>query len=248
MDSQDEASGSERSALERPSQGRSSDRVARKRPAHQQSFPGSLLGFPGLGQTLGGWLSPWKPSSSAGVGRRRGVGRGLALGAGLGVLLLLPLLFIGQGGMGRRVRMPFGEQGLNSLYSESYPRVAGRYLSVVSDRRGRQAVELFDLQVRSLLPLPGLNRLDTMVHEAAVSENGRWIVFTAMRQGRSGVFIYQRDSQQVRELARNLQGEFRRPSISSDGGAIAFEVGLNGQWDVAVYDRFGRPLPIPTNP
>lgn len=141
---------------------------------------------------------------------------------------------------------------LNSRFSEQSPQVSGRYLAFVSDRRGSQALYLFDLRDRRLIPLPGLNRLDSRfdggVGHPAVSENGNWIVFAASREGRSGIFLYRRNSQQVRNLVPSLRGEMRNPTISAAGDRIAFEISRNGQWDIAIYDRQGRPLGIPTNP
>jgi Tol biopolymer transport system component len=78
-----------------------------------------------------------------------------------------------------------------------------------------------------------------------VSADGRWIVFASSRQGRSGIFIYNRDTRQVQNLVSNVVGEVRNPTISSDGQTIAFEVAINGQWDIQVYSRSGQPLNIP---
>ncbi|MDD1438146.1 Tol biopolymer transporter periplasmic protein, partial [Dolichospermum sp. ST_sed10] len=40
----------------------------------------------------------------------------------------------------------------------------------------------------------------------------------------------------------------RNPTISADGNRIAFEYSNNGQWDILVYDRFGRKLNIRQDP
>jgi Tol biopolymer transport system component len=53
---------------------------------------------------------------------------------------------------------------------------------------------------------------------------------------------------QSRNLAGDIQGEVRNPTISADGSRIAFEYSNNGQWDILVYDRFGRKLNIPQDP
>jgi Tol biopolymer transport system component len=81
-----------------------------------------------------------------------------------------------------------------------------------------------------------------------VSENGRFIVFTASRQGRLGIFFYDRETRSSRNLTANLPAEVRNPTISADGNRIAFESSANGQWDILVYDRSGRPLNVPTAP
>jgi Tol biopolymer transport system component len=105
---------------------------------------------------------------------------------------------------------------------------------------------LYDATTRSLIDLPGLNALDTIASHPAVSEDGQIIVFAATRQGRSGIYLYNRETRQLRNITENLQAEVRNPTISADGSTIAFESGKNGQWDILVYDRSGKPLDLPT--
>jgi Tol biopolymer transport system component len=96
--------------------------------------------------------------------------------------------------------------------------------------------------------LPGLNSFDTIASHPASSDNGKFIVFAASRQGRTQIVFYDRDVRQSRNLAGDIQGEVRNPTISADGSRIAFEYSNNGQWDILVYDRFGRKLNIPQDP
>jgi len=107
---------------------------------------------------------------------------------------------------------------------------------------------MFDTLTRNLVNLPGLNSFDTIASHPAASENGKFIVFAASRQGRTQIILYDQDVRQLRNLAGDLQGEVRNPTISADGSRIAFEYNNNGQWDVLVYDRFGRKLNIRQDP
>ncbi len=170
---------------------------------------------------------------------------------------LRTLLVLGLGGVvascGDRPRvlnLPFGDSGIsvNSPYGEQDPAVAGRYVVYTSDRQGSQAIYLFDLVDQRPIPLPGLNRFDTLAADPAVSEDGRYIVFVGIRDGRSQIYLYDRIAQRTRSLTSNLPGQVQHPSISADGSTVAFGVNVGGQWDIAVYDRNGRPLPIATNP
>ena len=104
---------------------------------------------------------------------------------------------------------------------------------------------MFDMVTRSLVDLPGLNSLDAIAFHPSVSENGRYIVFAASRQGRAAIFLYDRETRQSRNLTANLQAEVRNPTISADGSRICFESTFNGQWDILVYDRSGQRLNIP---
>ena len=101
---------------------------------------------------------------------------------------------------------------------------------------------------RNLINLPGLNSFDAIASHSSVSQNARYIVFAASRSGRSNIFLYDNETRQSRNLTGNLPAEVRNPTISADGNRIAFEYTLNGQWDILVYDRFGRRLNIPQEP
>lgn len=161
----------------------------------------------------------------------------------LGTLLVCGLSG-GCVGYPRLLSFPFdrGGRSLNSPYSDITPRLADRYLVFVSDRNGSPDIYLFDPIDRRLLPLPGLNSLDTIVSRPSISEDGRYIVFAASRQGKTGIYLYDRETQQKRAIADDLQAEVRNPTLSADGSTIAFEVAKNGRWDIVVTDRSGREL------
>jgi Tol biopolymer transport system component len=165
-------------------------------------------------------------------------------------LILCSTLLTGCFGYPRLLSYPFdpGGRSLNSSASELNPQISGRYIIFTSDRRGSQDVYMFDTLTRNLVDLPGLNSFDTIASHPGASENGKFIVFAASRQGRTQIVFYDRDVRQSRNLAGDLQGEVRNPTISADGSRIAFEYNNNGQWDILVYDRFGRKLNIPQDP
>lgn len=152
-------------------------------------------------------------------------------------------------GYPRILNFPFHPNGrsFNSRASELNPQIASEYIVFISDRNNSQDVYLFDAKNRRLIDLPGLNSLDEISSNPSVSENGRYIVFNSIRQGKSGIFLYDRTTQQKRLLTGNVQNEVRNPMISADGTKIVFEIAKNGQWDIAVVDIRGKPLQIPGN-
>lgn len=135
-----------------------------------------------------------------------------------------------------------GGRSLNSPASELTPQISEGYIVFVSDRSGSQDVYLYDAKERRLLDLPGLNSLDAIASHPVISQDGRTIVFAASSEGRSGIYLYNRDTNQLRNLTENLQAEVRHPTISADGNIIAFESSENGQWDIVVCDRSGKRL------
>lgn len=149
----------------------------------------------------------------------------------------------------RLLNFPFdgGGRSLNSRTSEVNPQMAGEYITFISDRNNSQDVYLFNAKTRRLIDLPGLNTLDEIAANPSISQDGRYLVFLAIRQGKSAIFLYDRTTQQKRLLTGNLQNEVRNPMISANGEKITFEIANNGQWDVAIVDIKGNPLNIPTN-
>lgn len=112
----------------------------------------------------------------------------------------------------------------------------------MSDRNGSQDVYLFNAQKRQLIDLPGLNSLDEVASHPSISEDGRYIVFATSRQGKSNIYLYDRQNQQKRSLTENLQAEVRNPMINADGDLVVFEIAQDGQWDIMIYNRAGNPI------
>ena len=117
---------------------------------------------------------------------------------------------------------------------KAYPQIAQPYIIFVSERKGSQAIYLYNLENRSLVDTPGLNFLDATVASPSISENGKYITFAATRNGRSAIYLYDRQTQQRRNLTENIEAEVRNPSISSDGGKIVYEIARNGHWEIGV--------------
>jgi beta propeller repeat protein len=150
-------------------------------------------------------------------------------------------------GAPRLLNFPFdaGGRSLNSPASELEPQVSGNSIVFVSDRNGSQDIYLYDARSLNLINLPNLNSLKEIVSHPVVSEDGKYIVFTGSDRGRSRIYLYDRTTQQTRDLTKDLEAEVRNPTISADGSRIAFEAARDGQWDILVCDRFGQILPLP---
>ena len=147
----------------------------------------------------------------------------------------------------RLLTFPFDPSGrsLNSPYADQSPQISGRYIVFVSDRRNSQDIYLYDFVAQRLIDLPGLNALDMVADHPSISADGNTIVFSGLRQGRSGIYLYNRPTGQLRNLTANLQAQVRNPTVSADGRRIAFESSARGQWDIVVYDRTGQPIAGP---
>lgn len=159
-------------------------------------------------------------------------------------IVILSLWLKGCSNYPRVLSFPFSDNGrsLNSHSAELYPFIAGAYITFVSDRTGSQDVYLYDAKQRRLIDLPGLNAFDEVASNPSVSEDGRYLVFLILAEGRSGLYLYDRTTQQKRLLIPQTKQEMRNPVISSNGEKIAVEIAKNGQWDIMITDIRGNSL------
>ncbi|MEL7083680.1 MAG: biopolymer transporter [Cyanobacteria bacterium P01_A01_bin.3] len=156
----------------------------------------------------------------------------------------LGLVLYGCGGQ-RPLPAPSALTGVRTAFDEYDPNLSanGRYLVFTSNRDNSHNVYLYDLQSRRLINLPGLNSEQFTAVQPAVSNNGRFIVFVSNRLGKSEIFLYDRETRGFENISRGNPGDVRNPSISGDGGTIAYEQNSLGQWDVEVFLR-GENAPL----
>jgi len=196
-----------------------------------------------------GCLSGQLKAGGAGLSESMSMGRWKKMARQGLAIASLSLLTSCVGVPGRLVRYPNNDRGgLSSPHDDREAHHSGRYIVLVSDRRGRQEIELFDTRSRNLVAVPGLNRADTAVSHPSVSADGQFIAYAGVRDGRSDIYLYRRGRRESRNLTQRLRTAVRNPSISERGERVAFEVSVNGQWEIAIYDLNGRPLNIRTNP
>ncbi|MEB3281970.1 TolB family protein [Capilliphycus salinus ALCB114379] len=166
------------------------------------------------------------------------------------ILFIAGFLLTSCVGSPRIIQYPVegSETSLNSPAAEFDPQISDRYIVFASDRRGRQDIYLYDRQQKSLVDLPGLNSLNLIAEAPIISANGQYIAFLGIRGKQSDIYLYNRETRQLRNLTQNLQAEVRNPTMSGEGGIVAFESSVNGQWDILVYNRYGQPLNLPLVP
>lgn len=137
---------------------------------------------------------------------------------------------------------------LNTKAAEIQPHFShdGRYLVFSSDRQKSRNVFLYDLRNRRMLPLPGLNQLQSMQSQPAISADGRYIVYVSEQLGKPDIFVYDRIARESKNITRNFLGQVRNPTISGNGRFVAFEGNRSGEWNLEIYDRgLGTQLSLP---
>ena len=129
--------------------------------------------------------------------------------------------------------------GINSNSIEEYPAYSsdGRYLAFASDRRGRRDIFLYDLQSKSLVSLPNLNRRDSSQDQPSLSVDGRYLAYVSTERGKTDIFVYDRSTQKSELLTVNIKGSTRQPTISGDGSQVAFQASQLGQWKIVIVNR-----------
>ncbi|RMF21299.1 MAG: biopolymer transporter [Cyanobacteria bacterium J083] len=128
--------------------------------------------------------------------------------------------------------------GINSTAAEEYPNYSpdGRYLAFASDRRGHRDIFMYDLEQKTLINLPNLNRRDSSQDQPSLSNDGRYIAYISNERGKLDVMVYDRISQQSKLLSLNLRGSVRHPTINGDGSKIAFQTSQAGQWQIMIVE------------
>lgn len=158
------------------------------------------------------------------------------------IVLTLPLIVTSHGCDNSGLITPPPQSlgaNLNSQAAEKSPNFShnGRYLVFASDRRQQRSIFVYDLQLRRLVPLRGLNQPGIMQYQPDISADGRYIVYVSEHYGKPDIFVYDRQNMRAVAITRNLAGEVRNPTISGNGRFIAFEANRSGQWDLEIYDR-----------
>jgi dipeptidyl aminopeptidase/acylaminoacyl peptidase len=156
--------------------------------------------------------------------------RGLTL-LGLTTLLLLVGCQAGPRPL-NRINQP-----LSRLGSSESPSLAGGWLALIASRQaGRPQVQLIDVRRNAPVPLPGLNRADSLPLSVAVDQNGERLALVRQRDDRSELLLYRRSLQATQTLAIEPAGVPRRVSLSADGRVLAVEVSRNGLWQVDLLE------------
>jgi Tol biopolymer transport system component len=128
---------------------------------------------------------------------------------------------------------------LNSRYNDEKPALSGdgRWIALVSNRRGSNQILLYDLQKRHYEELAGLYTGQEISDSPSLSRTGRYLAYLVIVDGRPIISLYDRITRRSELLSQNYRGWLRNPRISPDGRYIVFESVRQRQWDVEVLDR-----------
>ncbi|WP_425428859.1 TolB family protein [Aphanothece hegewaldii] len=151
---------------------------------------------------------------------------------------------------------PPGIGDLNSRYNEEKPAISGngRWLAMVSNRRGMSEILLYDLQVRRFEGLSGFYGGDAIADSPSLSLTGRYLVYLVTLDGRPAIALYDRITKRSDLLIQGYRRWIQHPHISPDGRYVVFQSARKGQWDIEVLDRGpnieldipdGTPIPNP---
>jgi hypothetical protein len=123
------------------------------------------------------------------------------------------------GGLNRRL----AQQG-----SQREPSLSGRWLALVANRQGRDAVELVDVERQRPVPIPGLNRPDALPLSVSVSGDGDRLVVVRQVEGRTELVLHRRALMSSETIPMVPAGVPRRAALRADGREIAVEVSRGG--------------------
>jgi hypothetical protein len=158
----------------------------------------------------------------------------LRIPSGIGSLLLALLLAGCQTGM--RPIQGLNQQ-LNRLGDSQSPSLSGDWLALITSRAGsRPQVQLIDRRRNAPVPLPGLNRPDSLPISVAVDQQGERLALVRQRDDRSELVLHRRSLQASQIIPIEPAGVPQRVSLSADGRVLAVEVSRAGLWQVDLLE------------
>jgi hypothetical protein len=150
---------------------------------------------------------------------------------GIGLSLLL------QGCQGGLRPLPGLNQQLARLGSGQSPSLGTGWLALIASREGgRPQVQLIDSQRQLPVPLPGLNRADSLPILVSVDARGELLAVVRQREDRTELVLYRRSLMAVQPIAIDPAGVPRQVSLSADGRLLAVEVSRGGLWQIDLLE------------
>jgi len=128
-------------------------------------------------------------------------------------------------------------QPLSGLGDSKSPSLNSNWLALISSRPGSRAqVQLIDRLRHAPVPLPGLNRPDSLPISVAVDQRGERLALVRQRDDRSELVIHRRSLQASQVVPIEPAGVPQRVSLSADGRVLAVEVSRGGLWQVDLLE------------
>ncbi len=149
--------------------------------------------------------------------------------------LLLTLLL--QGCQGGLRPLPNLNQQLARRGSGQSPSLGSGWRALIASRDGgRPQVQLIDAQRQLPVPLPGLNRADSLPIQVSVDARGEHLAVVRQRDDRTELVLYRRSLMAVQPLVIEPAGVPRQVSLSADGRVLAVEVSRGGLWQIDLLE------------
>jgi hypothetical protein len=128
-------------------------------------------------------------------------------------------------------------QPLNRLGESQSPSLGSEWLALITSRTGsRPQVQLIDRRRNAPVPLPGLNRADSLPIHVAVDQRGERLALVRQRDDRSELVLHRRSLQASQIVPIEPAGMPQRVSLSADGRVLAVEVSRGGLWQVDLLE------------
>ena len=128
-------------------------------------------------------------------------------------------------------------QPLNRLGDSQSPSLSSEWLALISTRSGsRPQVHLIDRRRNAPVPLPGLNRGDSLPIHVAVDQRGERLAVVRQRDDRSELVLHRRSLQASQIIPIEPAGVPQRVSLSANGRVLAVEVSRSGLWQVDLLE------------
>ena len=126
---------------------------------------------------------------------------------------------------------------LNSFFRRysfdyEYPVLARDFLIVLVDINANKRIELFDLKLKKIVSLPGVNIKGAIPLSVSMSANAKRIAFIRRQNQENKLFIFDRKQGRLRTLNVGSESVPVEVSLSGSGKVLAVQVLKNDKFDI----------------
>ena len=121
-------------------------------------------------------------------------------------------------------------------YSFEYkaPILAREFLITLADYNGSVRIQLFNLKLKKIVSLPGVNIKNAIPISASISANGNRIAFIRKENQDNKLFILDRKKGSLRRLNVGSEAIPVKVSLSGSGKILAVQIFKNNQFDMEI--------------
>ena len=126
-------------------------------------------------------------------------------------------------------------QLINLSINSKEPSLGDNWMAILNDSKGLSTLRLINLKTRKSIYLPNVNRSGSNIISVAINSNGRKIAFIRETGLNREVFLYSRNTGNLRKLDIVPKGVPNRLTLDGTGQTLVVEVSRMGIINLDVF-------------